>query len=1275
MEATICYHCGKTLEFNEEQIGVRQLKLQLLDMKQKFEVQTHNLTGRIEIAERQLNFLQQKQQLLFAQAQGREQKNIALPEISPEILPINLPVNLPEKEVLVANPLATPEEIEQAEKMAEQKRREQQEQERLRAEQEKAFREHEEKVKKAKEEQAKQERQQQNEKYKQEQAYKQERENFQRQKEYERRQRQESQAAFWADVKGFLETTLVGTFFAPLAQFWSYLADVYQHYKAQDKLPVFFMTIGGLLAILFGFGYLMQFISDAAFETMKILGTLATSAGLIWAGIYLQKRQQKYHDFGASLQGLGISLNFLVVYFLSYSITFPFFNNYWVDTFLMILNTALACALAFRYQLRIVLIVTLFGGAFAPFYLNSNIISVFYFIYLWILCLVTVLIALQIKWKTAGTLAFLVSGVLFEAVILTNFRQFLPSGTLTVIVMAFAYLFFFFALFENKDKNKVSLANFGFKENLDTNDIFNLAGNAALLVANLYNIYEGGQNMLLRTLGLIYLLNAALFTAGFFVFRQKLTPKLQFLFMIIAGAFAGFAVPQLFNQNIAGLFWSIEGLALVLCGFIFALVDVRKEGYFLLLLGMGKLVSTFMTIPQNWLVVLWTDGYINLLSFGFVLLLTFILLNRYKDQRTRYENTLTLISLESLSIWFVCAFWIGARFYSQQWSFNFAFVLVYAYIAWAYCNRLKITMFIGFLHLAVLIWAFLLSALNVNDFAFRFQTLPAKVAIIEFALSLWLLQLFFQKILPLLSHFSWASSWAESNSNPKTKKTREKQEGSNYNPNYKTDEKETQTALATSLVFRELFYLALPIFFLSSVYRFNGQYLPFAIWTSVLVAFVVAEITKKKSVAWEWNLLVPLALAVLVFFPQSKQLILPYSAAYFFKVSVGAMGYGMAILLGILLYSKFYKRKDEDKTQERSPEKAWLDYDLSGFWVSLLMVAVTFRYYPDYMPLVAWLAVALNFVVAEINNKNLDKIELHLLIGFATFCLVQAAFGQSFQNPNPVQQQVTLAAALLGVVLLFGIVLYKKGLQVPPKKVGKDEMPIFEYQVINAYAFYYLGLVLFLGTLQFSRNFIAAFCLVATYFACLVLFRSNLLPLQGNYKFAYRVGNFMGVFGLFTLYSLAIWLARLETMPNQPVAVALAVLMLPFYYVIAYKKDTLYPMNTQQANAIWWADLFGVHLATAVVYASVLALLLGRADTIWLTIAFTLHAIILLFNGASKGYKQLIKLSVAFFALALFKLYTQDLANAAAPQKVMVFMGIGVLMLGGSFLFMRFKEK
>jgi len=48
---------------------------------------------------------------------------------------------------------------------------------------------------------------------------------------------------------------------------------------------------------------------------------------------------------------------------------------------------------------------------------------------------------------------------------------------------------------------------------------------------------------------------------------------------------------------------------------------------------------------------------------------------------------------------------------------------------------------------------------------------------------------------------------------------------------------------------------------------------------------------------------------------------------------------------------------------------------------------------------------------------------------------------------------------------------------------------------------------------------------------------------------------------------------------------------------------------------------------------------------------------------------------LTYFILAFVKLFWKDMANFETVQKIIVFMVIGVLMLVGSYLFMRFREK
>jgi hypothetical protein len=749
-----------------------------------------------------------------------------------------------------------------------------------------------------------------------------------------------------------------------------------------------------------------------------------------------------------------------------------------------------------------------------------------------------VLIALQIKWKTAGTLAFLASTVVFEVAILTpSLRQFLPIGTLTIILMVFAYLFFFFALYDRNPSfpSLKNLFTFKIKETLQANDIFSLAGNAALLVANLYNIYDGNLG-LQRNLGYIYLLNSVIFLTLFLLLRQKLTSKMQVLFMVIVGSFAGFAVPQLFNQNISGLFWSLEGLALVFCGFTFALADVRKEGYLILTLGLAKIVFSFPDILTNWQVVLWTDGYINLMYGGVVLILTLTLLNKYKNEISIYEKQLAYFTLETLSFWALAVVWIPLTFYFPIWSYNFMLIGVYVWVAWAYRNRLVVSEWLGLSMLGFLVTAYILSVNVVGNAVFRFQTLPAQIAAAELFLSLWFLQFFYEKILPLIPKIADVDDIHAQNID--TEK-------------YYTESINATISIGFTKILREVFYLCLPILILPSTFRFYPDYIPLALFGSVLIAFIVAEITKRKLV----------------------------------------------------------------------------------------------------------------------------KVELHFLLFFATL--------QLFQNPTNLN--ITIAAISLGLATLFGILIYTKGYLKDDTNAIKDKnyVPLtdfFAYKLINSFTFYFVGIVIFLGVAQLvnmqnSYNFVTPLFAAGLYFGIITYFREYIVPLQSNYKFAYRLGTLLSLFGLIVYFSVSYFnkSGNLQFLRNPILTISILLILLVVYHIFVYRKSSSYPMNSE--SVVWNFDLMGIHFANMMTYTILLNLFFGRNDSVWLTIAFTLHALILLFHSTAKAYSFSLKISFVLFALALYKLYTVDMANAETPQKVIVFMVIGALMIGSALLFTKFKEK
>ncbi|SFF54834.1 DUF2339 domain-containing protein [Thermoflexibacter ruber] len=903
-----------------------------------------------------------------------------------------------------------------------------------------------------------------------------------KQKENEREQEQQRESSW--EVPAF-----VTDLFMPLAQFRDLFTATYQHYKAQNRLPVFFMTLGGVIAILLGFTYLMQFIPDIYFETFKVGGGFLASFGILFSGVVLLRKEQKYHEFGSALLGLSIAINFLILYYLSDSKVFPIFANPIVSFILILLNTAFAKWLALRYETKIVLTISFLGGVFSPFYLSSPATPVFYFAYLWLLCVAAIFIASKIKWQIGDFLVFITASIALE-IAFSSLVEGFPAFVYTLIVMAFAYLFFYVSLFENKKP----------KENLERLSIAILAGAGSLLLYQLFWFYEAlGQRF---SLGLVYLGNAVIFLVGYFGLRKQLSEKMQVLFFIIIGTFTALAVPVMLERNIAGIFWAVEAIALIFCGFNFNLSGVRKEGYLILAIALGQISLSFREIIDSWGVRLWTDGFINLLSLGVIFGVLKLLLMRYKadeqndSQSDFLEKNINYWLSEAIPLWLGFAIWIPCYFLFRELTFNLAILGLYGFTWWGLKNKLAITEWFGILHIGLLALGIRESILVVNSFIFPFQTPLGKTAIIEVFASLWILQFFYEKINPQ-AHNLWLMK-----------------------------------------LLREVFYLLVPLLHLSYINRVYPEYLPIALWATVLVGFILNELVKRN-----------------------------------------------ALLL-----------------------------------------------------------------------------EIHLFTIIATLGIF-TALGDL---------QIGYLSALSGAVVLFGVLIYKKGFVLEIAKTSP-------YRLLFTYSFYYLGLCLWLYYFVLtSANFLqvpevsGTFFVVGLYYLVLTYFKNKIAPLHNNFLFAFRIGMLAGLIGLLIAFIDKELMIDLYDSEYENMGFVLMLTMVTIFGLLTYQKDNRYPCHSQ---VLWQIDLFFTHIFIALAYSSLIGYFTPNWTGVWLTVVLILHAIILLFNSNSTAYKPLLRLSIAYFAVAFVKLFWRDMAGFETVQKVVVFMVIGVLMLAGSYFFMRFREK
>lgn len=439
---------------------------------------------------------------------------------------------------------------------------------------------------------------------------------------------------------------LVEFFIGPFANLWGYVMKVYRYYKERDKLPVFFLTVMGIITLSVGFGYILQY-SFANFlnETTKVLLGFATAICITIVGIRLIGTHEDYRDYGSGLIGLGIILNYICIYFIS---TYYGIASSAIGFVLIFANTLIAIGLALRFETRVVAVITLLGGALAPFYLDAEGTSPFFYMgYLWLLCAGSVYLSRRIDWKALATLSFFVGWALIEFSI-----GVLPGTQGWPAISAMVHLFTYLYLYQSMIDGR------GFREILGKDDILLLAGSLALFLYSHFDLLGSTHKA-----GIVYLLNAIPFLYPGLTSRYPATPKMRVIILTISMTFVGFAVPALFSKHLMGLFWGQEALFMILLGFLFNLPVIRKEGYVLLLVAAGQIFYILPDIRRLWSETLWTGGYLNLWVLPALCALLKGLIDRYNAHADSYERRVGRFAAEALSCSIAGIYLITAFYY------------------------------------------------------------------------------------------------------------------------------------------------------------------------------------------------------------------------------------------------------------------------------------------------------------------------------------------------------------------------------------------------------------------------------------------------------------------------------------------------------------------------------------------------------------------------------------------------------------------------------------
>jgi uncharacterized membrane protein len=101
--------------------------------------------------------------------------------------------------------------------------------------------------------------------------------------------------------------------------------------------------------------------------------------------------------------------------------------------------------------------------------------------------------------------------------------------------------------------------------------------------------------------------------------------------------------------------------------------------------------------------------------------------------------------------------------------------------------------------------------------------------------------------------------------------------------------------------------------------------------------------------------------------------------------------------------------------------------------------------------------------------------------------------------------------------------------------------------------------------------------------------------------------------------------------------------------------------------------LWITHLFVITVYLSGNYVLLGDAFGPVSTFCLVIHATAILFTTLKLPWKQTIEIAWFIYALAVIKIFALDFGDLSVPEKMVAFIGIGIVLLAAAFQFQRLR--
>ncbi|MBN2693213.1 DUF2339 domain-containing protein, partial [bacterium] len=380
-------------------------------------------------------------------------------------------------------------------------------------------------------------------------------------------------------LKEIAKTSFLDSIPAPLSHAIESISAVWKKYKEEQKLPILLLTLSGISIFLIGFGFLLQYSFQNIFTTtMKGAFGFFVASISIFAGVFIHKKKNEYSEFASALLSMGIIIADITLFFLGvyYKAMPPLVV--WLTLFLISIGSIY---LAFKYETKVVAVLSLSGAIFAPTLLTVNTILVEYSIFLWLITAGILFISDIKKWDWLLFFTFLSVSTTIVSLEFQNI----------FVAHLFFYLFTYFVYFRKAV----------IKTTLTKKEILVLVGSLSIFAMSI-------------NIGYVLALNGVLFL--FFAFYKKLTNIIKSSLLVTVSALLTYSFFLIFGFQTLPIFVAIEGILLFTFGKIFLINFIKNKGITLFFIGLALLALRVFYIFENY-------NELIVLSCGIILLFIF----------------------------------------------------------------------------------------------------------------------------------------------------------------------------------------------------------------------------------------------------------------------------------------------------------------------------------------------------------------------------------------------------------------------------------------------------------------------------------------------------------------------------------------------------------------------------------------------------------------------------------------------------------------------------